>query len=515
MSERPDGPALAGEEFVRPGGAGVDGSAQDLADLLGEQGIGLCRIDLYFRVLWANPRHVALHGWGSPAGVRCFEQVAELDRPCPGCLLKEVLCTGQRRSLRRQLVRAEGESVVHLAASPVHGPSRQLRSVLLSTVEMGGADSPERDEAEKMASLGVMAAGGVHELNNIIGGMSGLAELAMLYPEHRETTERALEVVTQNSQRAGAILTELVDYSRLPTRDFASFSFIEVVEQVLHLAGRNLELAGVRMVRRFDGSPTLQGNPWRVRLMLVNLMLDIAARIRRSSDLTIDIEDCFGSASCTRRNEDCARSGCVRLRLGYRSDRAAGTSAEPPGCLFARGPGGTRCGRHLLDAARRAVGEMKGELTMSENESSGGIEVTIPLEVKLRAKSLHRKTSEPGGKCRALVVDDEAVLCDLLSTILDEEGYEVMAVRSGRAAVELMRERPFDVVVLDVMMPGELGGPATLREIRKIAPRCRVVLMTGRPPDEEMKREFRKADAHVLKPFHRRQLIDCLRSIAV
>ena len=114
-----------------------------------------------------------------------------------------------------------------------------------------------------------------------------------------------------------------------------------------------------------------------------------------------------------------------------------------------------------------------------------------------------------------LVVDDEEVIRELIKSVLTDEGYEVTLAASGRSGVELARSQGFDVALVDLMMPGEMGGFATLRELKGLRPECRVVLMTGRPPDEELESQLRLADAHVLKPFHCKDLVECVRRVAV
>jgi len=502
---------------VSESGDGPLGGPGPLGEVLGGQGIGLCLVGANFRVRWANRRHVGLHAWGVPAGECCYRSLAGGDRPCAGCVVKEVLQTGRASSVDRCMSTAAGDRRVRLTASPVYGPSRQLEQVLLTTVEAPrDARPPENDEAEKMASLGVMAAGLVHELNNVIGGMSGHAELAMLYPEREETTRHALEIVIQNSRRARGILKQLVNYSQQQTGEVTSVSLVEVIEQVLDITSRNLELAEVRVVRRFDSSPTVVGRPWRLRLLLVNLMLDAMDRVRRNSELVVVVQECRGAVDCARKPPRCEDKGCVRLVLSYELQPCPVPVSETAGCCGFERTATAGPPRHdTFAAASRAVGEMGGDMRLSEDGPSRRIEVTIPLDVTSSGGDVVQNAPGTVGPRRALVVDDEEVICELVSAVLTDEGYEVITAVSGRSAVELLRTQRFDVVVLDVMIPGELNGLAALHEIRQIRPACRVILMTGRLPDDELEAQFRQADAHVLKPFHCQQLIDRLRDVAV
>jgi DNA-binding NtrC family response regulator len=80
---------------------------------------------------------------------------------------------------------------------------------------------------------------------------------------------------------------------------------------------------------------------------------------------------------------------------------------------------------------------------------------------------------------RALVVDDEPDFLETLVNRLGKRSIDTAGVRSGEEAVEVMKKKPFDVVVLDIKMPGGMDGIETLREMKKIQPLAEVILLTG------------------------------------
>ena len=79
---------------------------------------------------------------------------------------------------------------------------------------------------------------------------------------------------------------------------------------------------------------------------------------------------------------------------------------------------------------------------------------------------------------RLLLVDDEARFVDTLTKRLKMRGYYVEGVYSGQDALDVLQRRPFDVVLLDVRMPG-MDGITTLREVKKIQPPVQVVRLSG------------------------------------
>ncbi len=80
---------------------------------------------------------------------------------------------------------------------------------------------------------------------------------------------------------------------------------------------------------------------------------------------------------------------------------------------------------------------------------------------------------------RALVVDDEEDFLETLVNRLGKRSIDTTGVRSGEEAVQVMKKKLFDVVILDIKMPGGMDGIETLREMKKIQPLAEVILLTG------------------------------------
>ena len=81
-------------------------------------------------------------------------------------------------------------------------------------------------------------------------------------------------------------------------------------------------------------------------------------------------------------------------------------------------------------------------------------------------------------KANILVVDDNISLCRSLSLVLEYEGYAVTTANDGPEAIGKVREKPFDMIFMDVKMPG-MNGTETFREVNKIRPETLVVMMTA------------------------------------
>jgi DNA-binding NtrC family response regulator len=80
---------------------------------------------------------------------------------------------------------------------------------------------------------------------------------------------------------------------------------------------------------------------------------------------------------------------------------------------------------------------------------------------------------------RALIVDDEQDFLETVVNRLKRRNIETTGARNGEEAIEVMKKKTFDVVILDIKMPGGMDGIETLREIKRIQPLAEVILLTG------------------------------------
>ncbi|MDD5085083.1 MAG: response regulator [Candidatus Omnitrophica bacterium] len=113
-------------------------------------------------------------------------------------------------------------------------------------------------------------------------------------------------------------------------------------------------------------------------------------------------------------------------------------------------------------------------------------------------------------KTRILIVDDEANFRNTLSKVLAAKGYETTTAESGLKALELMKEREFDAVLMDIKMP-VMNGVETYKKMKSAAPRSVVILMTAYSVDELIKDAIKEGVyAVVRKPFNIETIINML-----
>ena len=116
---------------------------------------------------------------------------------------------------------------------------------------------------------------------------------------------------------------------------------------------------------------------------------------------------------------------------------------------------------------------------------------------------------------RVLILDDEQIIANTLTLILNRSGFEARAAYSGEAAIDIARELSPDVLVSDVIMQGMTGIEAAIR-ISEIVPHCRVILFSGQAATSDLL-ERAQAEGHrfelLVKPVHPRALLEKLNNI--
>jgi two-component system, OmpR family, KDP operon response regulator KdpE len=131
--------------------------------------------------------------------------------------------------------------------------------------------------------------------------------------------------------------------------------------------------------------------------------------------------------------------------------------------------------------------------------------MSVPVSVMI--------SPQPSKNVSVLVVDDEPALRKVIQASLAASGFNVEEAGTGKDAVDAIRQRQFDIVLLDVNMPG-ISGMEACRQIRALAPRVGIIMVTVRDAEEDKVGALEAgADDYVTKPFRFRELVARLGAV--
>ena len=357
----------------------------------------------------------------------------------------------------------------HLASLAVHrdiGERRAMQAQLMV--------------ASRMASVGTLAAGVAHEINNPLAFLNANLvwlhdQLAARRPACGEPGFEELDAVLNEAragiERIGTIVRDLKTFSRVDTEEAAA---PVDVRKPLTFATKmaDLELRKrARVVTYFEDVPEVLASEAQLGQVFLNLLLNAAQAIPEASAGANEIR-----IRCHRRD------GAVEVEI---SDTGRGISPELQARIFdpffTTRPVGEGAGLGLA-VCHGIVRGLGGQITVRSQVGRGST-FTVSLPARLApGASPPLATGDDASKAevRVLVVDDEPFICSAIQRLLRRD-HEVTTATSAREALSLVSDgQRFDVILSDLMMP-EMSGEDLLTTLRKLAPEQarRVVIMTG------------------------------------
>lgn len=351
-----------------------------------------------------------------------------------------------------------------------------------------------------------------HEIRTPLNGILGYAELLIqdesLKPEHRRQVERI--------QSAGSalltVVNDVLDFSKIEAGqielELRPFSVKELVEDAVAIVKSFADRKSLPLEVHVDGNVPhcLVGDEARLRQVLLNF-LNNAVKFTHHGRVSLRV-DHLGSSS---RGETIAVS-VADTGIGIPDDKRERLFKRfsQVDSSISREFGGTGLG---LAICRQLIDMMGGQIDVSSQVGEGStfsFTVTLPRSqtVDLRQRPLV-VLERPVSKARILLVEDLEINQELARAVLEAAGHEVEVVPDGSDAVMAVQEKPYDVVLMDVQMPGMDGMTATrlIRQLDHPARSLPIIAMTANVLPQQVT-AFKQAGMtdHIGKPFKQDEL---------
>jgi signal transduction histidine kinase/CheY-like chemotaxis protein len=353
--------------------------------------------------------------------------------------------------------------------------------------------------SERLGALGELISGVAHELNNPLTAILGYAQI--LSSLQGEEHERAIRTIEEEAERAARIVRNLLAFARQQPGRRGPVDLEEVVERVVALRRYALEIDGVTVETRFGRVPEVVGDAAHLEEVALNLLNNAHQALRgRGGRVVIATERAATGVRLIVEDDGPGIPDELRPRVfePFFTTRADGESA---------GMG--------LATVYGIVTEHGGRVWTEQGESGGARFVVELPGAALGGRAPDVTPVAPPGQTRILVVDDEEPIRALTAELLTTFGYQARTAAGGAEALDLLEREPFDLLVVDVRMPG-MDGAALHDQIVERWPRLarRVVFVTGDPEAERSGRfRDRQGVRFLEKPFHTRELVRTIREI--
>jgi PAS domain S-box-containing protein len=393
-------------------------------------------------------------------------------------------------------------------------PSNGGVSVFFRDISERKKIESERLTTSKLESLGTLAGGIAHDLNNILTVISGNIGLAQIdAPADSGNLLGFLSKAGQAAQHAAHLSSQLLTFSKggAPLKKVVSIG--ELLEHSAEFA-----LYGSNLRADFDIAVDL----WKAEVdaaqieQVVNaLMLNAREAMPHGGTVRVRSRNVVLGEE-TNTNLPAGRYVKVTI-----TDRGAGISEELQTKIFDPYFTTKDTGTGLGLAISYSIVKKHGGLLLLESTSPEGSVFAFYLRASERrgAAAEARATSRPFhyNHQRVLVMDDEAAIRELTSQLLGTLGYEVTAVPDGLEAVRLYeralrRGEHFQAVILDATVRGGMGGVATIERLRKMDPKVNAIICSGYSDEAALSEFIAYGFRGALpKPFTRSELADALQ----
>ena len=400
-------------------------------------------------------------------------------------LMEELFEKGNVRGFPAERVHKDGRRIqVESSVMLVKNPDGTVSGAFSSSRDTTDRKRLEEQlrQSQKMEAIGTLAGGIAHDFNNILGIILGYAELSYNLAAGNSALERNLAQILKAAERARDLVRQILAFSRKGESDVKPLHMHLIIRECLKLLRASLPSTIDISMDIDEADDIVVADPTEIHQIIMNLCTNAAhAMDQTGGHLEIRLNALDIDAHSVLPYSGLEPGPHVLLSV---RDTGPGIPADIIGRVFepfftTKGAGrGTGMG---LSVAHGIVKRLKGDIRACSEPGRGAVfHVVLPRVREPLPQSRAEAQAPPRGHEPVLLVDDEQVLLDVGTQMLEALGYRVTAVRSPLEAWELFKKNPaaFDLVITDQTMPGltgyELGQK--LLELRKDIP---VILCTG------------------------------------
>ncbi|MCD4652090.1 MAG: cache domain-containing protein [Candidatus Cloacimonetes bacterium] len=374
------------------------------------------------------------------------------------------------------------------SAAPIRDMQSNIRGVVLVfrdvTEQLKTAE--ELLKSKKLESVGILAGGIAHDFNNILTGLFGNIELAKLELSHNHKAYPHIETANHALERATHLTKQLLTFARGgdPIIEVVNLKLVVQTLITFNLSGSNVK-AHIRLP---DDLWQVKAEKGQISQVIANLLINAKQAMPDGGNLHIEAENVEDLMESTARH---LSGDFVKFSL---RDNGVGISAKHIARIFDPYFTTKQTGSGLgLATVHSIITQHNGHISVTSKPDIGTtFTIFLPAD-----KSSEKSTDSIQSDCtekptsilgRVLVMDDEEIVRDVSTAMLQKCGYIVDFAVCGKEAIEkyISAEKSgnsYDIVIMDLTIPGGMGGKETVKKLLAIDSKTKVIVSSGYSTD--------------------------------
>ena len=365
--------------------------------------------------------------------------------------------------------------------------------------------------AQRLESIGTLAGGVAHDLNNVLSPILLAAEMLQADPDLQETAKPWLSIIQENTERGSDLIKQVLAFARGGVEGKRiELQLVPLVKEIIKVLGETLP-KNISIKYRVDSDlSSVSGDPTQIHQVLMNLALNAKDAMKNSGGtLKITAKNVELDEKRTQ-NTDAEVGSFVRLEV---EDSGIGIPEEKLDSIWDPFYTTKEIGKGTglgLSTALSIVKAHGGCIEVYSEENIGTkFSFFLPVsESETKQNVTGEESKYPIGSGELiLIVDDEENILRVTSAALEKYGYKVLTACDGEEALSIYTQRKeIDLVITDMAMPS-MDGAALIRELRKKNPAIGIIAASGFTKRYKTIGDELSVNAFLAKPFSTKELL--------
>ncbi len=363
--------------------------------------------------------------------------------------------------------------------------------------------------SQKMEALGLLAGGVAHDLNNVLSGVINYPELLLMNLPAESPMKKSLLAIKNSGLKAAAIVQDLLNLARRGVVVNEVLNLNDIISDHLRSPEHKKTISyhpGVDIETNLEPDLlNIKGSPVHLKKAVMNLFSNAAEALSGGGRIIVSTENRYVD-SPIKGYDNIDEGDFAVLRI---EDNGTGIAVEDLENIFEpfytkkeMGRSGTGLG---MTVVWTTVQDHQGYINIESTIGKGtAFELYFPVtreEIAKEKVSISLKDYMGRGET-ILVVDDVQSQREIATSMLNKIGYNAESVASGEEAIDYLKGKPIDLLLLDMIMDPGINGLETFERIRKINPEQKAVIASGFSDPDQVKEAKRiGARAYLKKPY--------------